>query len=415
MVQDMSQETYWAGLDWSDREHVVEVVSQSGAVVTSFAIPNTAEGFEELEGRLLRIENLQGIGLEATRALVVNWLIQRGFTVYAVNPKLTAAWRKGVSVNEAKSDPSDARVIARGVARHHEELSAFRPDTPLARELALVCEDEMNWIAERTALVNRLKGTLKLYYPAALEWFADWTSESAWYFVRKYSTPEALASASEQELVAFLKGHRMRYTQRRQQLLNQAHQAAQLQADEATVRAMALRVQTLADQLLRLEDSLRQYRRRIEELFAQHPDAILFLSLPGAAKKLAPRLTSLFGTDRSRFDSAQAVQQLGGAAPVTRSSGKHRQVKFRWGCNTTYRNTLHLFAMSSLTQCAWARRVYDAHRARNDSHGLALRKLAYKWLNIIFRMWQNHEPYDEQIYLHALHQHGSPYAEPAAT
>ena len=343
----------------------------------------------------------------------MNWLVQHGFTVYAINPKLTAAWRAGVSVNDAKSDAADARIIARGVAQHHEGLQVVAPDIPLARELALVCEDEANWIGERTALVNRLTATLKMYFPVALKWFEDWTKPSAWRFVRKYSTAQALASATEQELVAFLKGHRMRYTRRRRELLNQAHDATRLQADEATVRAMALRVVAIVEQLLKLEESLAQYRQRIEELFAQHPDAALFSSLPGAGKKLAPRLACVFGTDRSRFDSAHVVQQLSGTVPVHFDSGKRRLVKFRWGCNTVYRNTMHLFSLCSLSQCAWGRGVYDYHRSYNDSHALALRKLGSKWLKIIFRMWQNHERYDEEKYLKALKRTGSRYAQTA--
>jgi len=407
-------EAHWAGLDWSEKEHVVRVIAESGAVVAAFAVPNTSAGFEELEARLRTIGELRGIGIEATRALVLNWLVQRGFTVYPINPKLTAAWRKGTSVSEAKSDEADALIIARGLAQHFETLQAFKPDTPLVRELALLCEDEAHWTAERTALVNRLKATLKMYYPAVLEWFESWTCPSAWYFVRKYSTPDALASVGEQELVAFLKGHHVRYTKRRREVLNRFREAARLQADEATVRAMALRVETLADQLLKLEESLHQYRDRIETLFAQHPDAALFSSLPGAGKKLAPRLASMFGTERSRFDSAQILQQLSGVAPVSRTSGNMKQVVFRWRCNKTFRNTLHLFATTSINECEWARAVYDYHRAHKDSHALALRKVAFRWMDIIFRMWQNKEIYHEEIYLEALRRKGSHFALPAA-
>ena len=206
----------------------------------------------------------------------------------------------------------------------------------------------------------------------------------------------------------------MRYTKRRKEVLNRFRESARLQADEATVRAMALRVETLADQLLKLEESLQQYRERIDALFAQHPDAAVFSSLPGAGKKLAPRLASMFGTDRNRFAGAQVLQQLSGAAPVSRTSGRMRQVFFRWRCNKIYRNTLYLFALTSINECEWARRVYDYHRARKDSHALALRKVAYKWLNIIFRMWQNQEPYHEEIYLEALRRSGSHFALPAA-
>jgi hypothetical protein len=40
--------------------------------------------------------------------------------------------------------------------------------------------------------------------------------------------------------------------------------------------------------------------------------------------------------------------------------------------------------------------------------------LAFKWQRILFRCWQDHQPYDEEKYLAVLRQKGSPYAQAAA-
>ena len=37
-----------------------------------------------------------------------------------------------------------------------------------------------------------------------------------------------------------------------------------------------------------------------------------------------------------------------------------------------------------------------------------LRSLAFKWIRILFRCWQERTPYNEQIYLQALARRGSP-------
>jgi len=43
-------------------------------------------------------------------------------------------------------------------------------------------------------------------------------------------------------------------------------------------------------------------------------------------------------------------------------------------------------------------------------HALALRKLGYKLLKIIFRLWQDRQVYDDHGYVLSLQRHGSPLA-----
>jgi transposase len=73
-------------------------------------------------------------------------------------------------------------------------------------------------------------------------------------------------------------------------------------------------------------NQLTDFNAKIVTLFAALPDAELFANLPGAGPHLAPRLLVAFGTDRSRFTSAQAFMSYVGIAPVKEESGKKRWV-----------------------------------------------------------------------------------------
>jgi hypothetical protein len=42
------------------------------------------------------------------------------------------------------------------------------------------------------------------------------------------------------------------------------------------------------------------------------------------------------------------------------------------------------------------------------NHHTAVRALAYKWLRVLWRCWQDHLVYDENQYLAALEKRGSP-------
>lgn len=393
---------HWAGVDWADKRHAVCVVDEGGEVALSFSIPHTEEGLDEMVARLKGLPDVVGVAVETRRHLLVQKLLETGFTVYPINPKLSHAWRRGESVSEAKSDPVDAWILADGLRQRHVRLRSLALDDSRTRALALLCADENRLIAERTAIVNRLRATLKEYYPTALRWFSVWTSPSAWDFILTFPTPEALRQASKKRLMGFLKTHQIGltplWTKRVDELSNPTWQG-----DPATVDAKSLMAVSLAKQLRTLEANLDEYRRRIEELFAEHPDSDIFSSLPGAGPKLAPRLLSHFGSQtRDQHKSAQSLQQLSGVVTVTEKSGNLCVHHLRRACQKDFRNTMHQFAQQSIGRSLWANAFYNEAKGKGQSHALAVRNLGAKWIKIIYRMWQEHETYDEQLYIASL-------------
>jgi len=83
-------------------------------------------------------------------------------------------------------------------------------------------------------------------------------------------------------------------------------------------------------------------------------------------------------------------------------------VHWRLQCPTFLRQTFVEWAGLSIPHCYWAKTYYEQQRAGGSTHQEALRSLAFKWIRIVFRCWQNHTPYDEARYLNALKRHGSP-------
>ena len=49
-------------------------------------------------------------------------------------------------------------------------------------------------------------------------------------------------------------------------------------------------------------------------------------------------------------------------------------------------------------------------RSQGTDHHPAVRALAFKWIRIMFRCWQDRTLYDEARYQHALKRRGSPLA-----
>ena len=163
----------------------------------------------------------------------------------------------------------------------------------------------------------------------------------------------------------------------------------------------------LVRQIRPLNKAIEEYDQRIADAFKEHPDAFIFKSFPGAGQQQAPRLLTAFGDDRGRYESAVNVSAFIGIAPVIQRSGKQMWVHWRWHAPKFMRQSMVEFAGSSIVWCAWAKIYYQTQKERGKEHHAAVRALAFKWMRIMFRCWQDRVAYDEQKYLAALERHGS--------
>lgn len=409
LMSEMTQERCWVGIDWGDAEHRVHVLD-GPAKGRSRKVKNSAEGLADLTVWLRRLPRLGGICVETKHGPLIAALLLDGLPVYPVNPKLAANWRRGWSVADRKDDAFDAWVLAGGLRTHHVRMKPLRPDDPATRKLAILCQDESSLIRRRAGLLCALKSALKTYFPAALEWFADLSRPVALDFLIRFPTARALADAPDKQVFGFFKLHRAGLPPARQEQIRQRARALDWPADPVFGEAKSRLALSLVREIRLLSSEMAEYRKEIERLFNQHPDAPIFRSLPRAAEKLAPRLLSHFGADRSRYQSSAPLELLSGCAPVTRQSGRKQTVLFRWACQKSFRNTMFQFAFQSIHQSVWAHRYYEQARASGQSQPQALRNLGQKWIRIIYRMWQTRTPYNEARHLESLARHGSPLA-----
>ena len=95
-----------------------------------------------------------------------------------------------------------------------------------------------------------------------------------------------------------------------------------------------------------------------------------------------------------RTESMELASAEVGASPVTRASGSHRSVSFRYACNTKARKALISFADNSRQDSPWAADVYRRARERGCRHSHAIRILARAWLRVIWACWLSQSPCD---------------------
>jgi transposase len=374
-------------------------------------IEHTAEGWYRLGEKLVRLagpdSSVVAVAIETNCGPAVENLLELGCSVYPLNPKSAQRYRDRKAPGGSKTDHLGAWSFADVLRTDGHGWRQLKPDDPMVQELRLLCRDEVRLIGQRTALVNQLQQALVEYYPAALEAFDDWTIPASWEFVIRFPTPSGLEKAGRRTWQKFLHAHHLYRPQTYQKRLDIFARATELCGSQAVTNAKSMLAVSLAKQLGLLEQQLKAYRKRIEELFQEHPDHDLFGSLPGVGEKLAPRLLSECGQDRERFQDHQALQCYAGTAPVSFQSGQIHRVTFRRACNKHLRTAVHLWADLSRKQCPWAQIYHQQKRQEGKSHACALRCLGQRWLKILWKMWQTRTPYDEQLHTRNQIKHGS--------
>lgn len=389
---------WYAGIDWADQHHDVVVIDEAGRQVATRRVAHTQEGLSTLTHLLVGIaktpEQMACI-LETNQGLLISALLEAGFPVYPVNPKTVDRRRNAAG---AKTDAIDAYLLAKTGRSDLADLRRLQPDSPLVEELKLLTRDQDALIASQTRLVNQLTACLKAYYPVALDLFGKLHQRSTLVFLQQFPTPQAAQAASVEALTRVL--HQAKYPQPAQAAgtiwatLHLPH----LEADVVTTRTKSRLMLALVRQLLPLLEEIAAYDKEISRLFLTHPDSGLFGGLPGAGKRLAPRLLAEWGDDRSRYVASSSVQALAGTAPVAFASGNYAKAHKRYACLKPLRNALHQFAWQSTLREGWALRYYQRKRAEGKSHSMAVRALANGWVRIIYAVWSRYARYETAIF-----------------
>jgi transposase len=143
-----------------------------------------------------------------------------------------------------------------------------------------------------------------------------------------------------------------------------------------------------------LNASIKQLTRSVVAHLGEHPDNEIFTSLPRSGQVNAAQMLAEWGDCREAYETPEAVCALAGLAPVTKKSGKHEAVAFRWACNTRFRQAVTTFADNSRHASPWAADVYQRAVARGCDHPHAVRILARAWVRVIWRCWIDQVPYD---------------------
>jgi Transposase IS116/IS110/IS902 family len=222
-----------------------------------------------------------------------------------------------------------------------------------------------------------------------------------WDLIDLAPTPAHAALLSEEQVQRVLKAHRIRRLKAPEGLA--CLQAPALPVAPGATEAAQAHCGFLLPCLRVLAEQLQACSQRVSALLrtlAQEPgegeslsDVAIVQSLPGVGRKITAWLSAEAAQPLAQRDY-QVVRTHGGVAPVTRQSGKHRQVVMRRGCNPRLRHALYHMARVAMQRDAHFSQVYAALRAKGHRHGQALRTIGDRLLRILMAMLRDRICYD---------------------
>ena len=391
--------TIFVGDDWAEDHHDIYLMDADGARLASRRLPEGLAGIRGLHELVVAHAEDPAqvvVGTETDRGLWIEALAAAGYQVFAVNPLAVARYRDRHHVSGAKSDAGDAKLLADLVRTDSHNHRPIAGDSPEAGAIKVLARAHQNLVWARNRHTNALRSALREYYPAALEAFTDLADRDALAVLGRAPTPTQAAHLSLSRIRSALKtAGRQRNLEARALQIQTALRTEQLSAPAAVTAAFAATTRATVGILIELNRQIMDLEAQLATHFETHPDADIYLSLPGLGVILGARVLGEFGDDPNRYTNAKSRKNYAGTSPLTIASGKKRAVLARHVRNRRLYDAIDHWAFCALNTSAGARAFYDQHRAAGDLHHQALRALGNRLVGILHGCLRHHSPYDE--------------------
>jgi len=248
----------------------------------------------------------------------------------------------------------------------------------------------------RTRHTNMLRSALREYYPGALETFDDLDDRDALAVLGRAPTPAEGARLSLAKIRSALKAAgRQRNIDARALEIQAGLRTEQLTASDAVTAAFAASTRAAVGIIAELNHQISDLETELATHFETHPDADIYLSLPGLGVILGARVLGEFGDDPNRYTTAKCRKNYAGTSPLTIASGRKRAVLARHVRNRRLYDAIDQWAFCALTTSPGARAFYDQRRDADDLHHQALRALGNRLVGILHGCLRHHTLYDE--------------------
>ena len=400
---------WFLGVDWGGEAHELCLLDAQGQIRDTRTVAHTAvavhDAVQWVREQTGAAPAAIAVGIETPHGVLVDTVIEVGFSVFAINPKQLDRFRDRFTAAGAKDDERDAQVLADGLRTDRRAFRRVRPDDPLIIQLRDVTRLREDLQDDEARLANRRRDQLYRVDAAWRVLSAAADEPWLWAILEDAPDPATWAQLPRRRVAAALRAHRIRRLSA-DAVLEQLRQP-RLTVAAGVTDAVATRIEALVPQLQMICEQRLAAERRIDRLLErlatvmepeaeprEHRDVEILQSLPGVGRIVtATMLTEATGPLANR--DYPTLRAFTGAAPVTKRSGKRAFfVHMRYACKRRLRQALYHWARTSIQRDAAARAYYDGLRARGHGHARALRSVGDRWLRILIAMLKTRTLYD---------------------
>lgn len=392
---------FLVGIDLATDTHQVCVVDEKGRMIGELTFEHSGLGLHEFIRSLEKLSGREparvGIVLETPRGPIVEYLLERGYAVFSINPKQLDRFRDRHTVAGAKDDRRDAFVLADSLRTDLRLFRRLQQESATIVRLRELSRLEDDLIQDHNRLINQLREQLHRYFPQLLQLSSAAEDPWLWDLLEIAPLPAKACKLTRGRIERVLKNHRIRrltseevMAALRAPALKVAPGSAEAASEHALMLLPRLRLiqkqrLDVASQMESILDDLTKPVAGTSDQPEQLTDVAILRSLPGVGRVVAATLLAEASQAIADRDY-EALRSYAGVAPVTRRSGNKKIVVMRRGCNNRLRNALYHWPRVAVMNDERSRTHYSKLRACGHSHGRALRTLADRWLTVLMAM-----------------------------
>src|SRR2546425_5741367 len=346
---------WFVGIDWGSQQHQVSVLDRDRRRVGERVVDHEGASLARLADWLWTLSDGHpqrvAVAIEVPRGAIVEGLVERGFHVFAINPKQLDRFRDRDMVAGAKDGRRDAFVLADSVRTDQPNFRRLHLDDPQLLRLRELSRAEETLLEDFRRSANRFRDQLHRFYPQMLELCSAADEPWLWDLIDLAPTPAHVALLREEQVQRVLKAHRIRRVKAKEVLT--CLQALALPVAPGAAEAAQAHCQFLLPCLRMLAEQLQACSQQVSALLhtlAEEPgdgegpsDVAIVLSLPGVGRKITAWLFAEAAQPLAERDY-QMLRTHGGGPPRPQHSGKRRVVVMRRGWNPRLRHALYHMA-----------------------------------------------------------------------
>ena len=312
----------YVGIDVAKNKHDCFAMSSEGEILfENFTIQNTLDGFNSLLNSIFAFEkNFDKIkvGLEATGHYsnnIVNFLTNKGFSLYLLNPLQTNLFRK------TKTDKLDARFIATLLISGN--LKSYSKQLYHVSELKSLVRHRFRLVHQRSKCKVSFSRLLTILFPELESAVWSTSQKSALYLLLELPSAKHIADCHLTHLTSILKKYSNGMYGKEKTL--EIRELAK-NSIGCTSYAQSFEMQQVIQSILFYQSQINEIDKQLKKMVKELDTPLL--TIPGISYVSAAFILAEIG-DINNFDSPAKLQAFAGLDPSTYQSGQYTSTHVR--------------------------------------------------------------------------------------